>query len=63
MKSIRPTKENFDSYFDKLDSNHDHSISFDEFILFMDEVNENDIMPFISEELQNRGLLWAFIEI
>jgi hypothetical protein len=25
----------------------------------MDEVVENDILPFITEEMQNRGLLWA----
>eukprot|EP00347_Sterkiella_histriomuscorum_P017149 403350481 len=57
LKSIRPTKENYDQYFDRLDSNHDLSISLDEFVSFMDEVVESDILPFITEEMQNRGLL------
>jgi len=32
-------------------------ITLKEFIDFMDKVNESDIIPFILEELQNRGLL------
>lgn len=57
IKSIKPTKENYDWFFEKIDKDHSHSISIDEFVSFMDDVNENDILPFITEELQNRGLL------
>ncbi|CDW82261.1 troponin skeletal muscle-like [Stylonychia lemnae] len=56
MKGICATKENFDTYFDKLDINHDQRISFQDFVRFMDQVTENDIIPFLSEEMQNRNL-------
>lgn len=57
MKAIQPSKENYDTYFDKIDKNHDGAVSLDEFVSFMDEVVESDILPFITEEMQNRGLL------
>ena len=57
LKGIKSTKENFDSYFDKLDVDHDHHITLKEFIHFMDRVNETDIIPFLAEEMQNRNLL------
>jgi Ca2+-binding EF-hand superfamily protein len=57
MKAIQPLKENYDTYFERLDKNHDNAVSLEEFLVFMDEVVENDILPFITEEMQNRGLL------
>ena len=51
IKSIKPTKENYDWFFEKIDKDHNHSISIDEFASFMDDVNDNDILPFITEEL------------
>lgn len=60
MKAIQPTKENYDTYFDRIDKNHDGAVSLEEFISFMDDVVEGDILPFITEEMQNRGLLWLY---
>lgn len=57
LKGIQRTQENFDSYFEKLDLKHEHCITLDEFIKFMDTVNDNDIIPFLTEEMQNRELL------
>eukprot|EP00347_Sterkiella_histriomuscorum_P010155 403377393 len=56
MKGIQATKENFEKYFDKLDINHDQRIGFNDFVMFMDQVMTNDIIPFLSEEMQNRNL-------
>ena len=57
LKGIKSTKENYDTYFEKLDVDHDHKIKLTEFIHFVDTVNETDIIPFITEEMQNRELL------
>ena len=36
LKGLKSTKENFDYYFDKLDIDHDHTITKKDFIDFMD---------------------------
>ena len=36
LKGIQPTKENYDSYFLKLDIDHDQVITMHEFIQFVD---------------------------
>ncbi len=51
LKAIQPTKENFDSYFLKLDIDHDQVITMHEFIHFVDQVIQNDIVPFLAEEM------------
>ena len=38
LKAIQPTKENYDSYFTKLDIDHDSVITMLEFIHFVDQV-------------------------
>ena len=57
LKAIQPNKENFDTYFEKLDLDHDSVITEIEFIHFVDQVIQNDIVPFLAEEMQNRDLL------
>ena len=57
LKGIKPTKENYDAYFLKLDIDHDSVITMHEFIQFVDQVLLNDIVPFLAEEMQNRDLL------
>ena len=57
LKGIQPTQENFDAYFSKLDIDHDQVITMHEFIHFADQVIQNDIVPFLAEEMQNRDLL------
>lgn len=51
LKDIKSTAENFDQYFEKLDIAHHHWIMFEDFIKFIDQVNEGDILPFITEEM------------
>ncbi len=51
LKGIKSTKENFDTYFNKLDINHDHTITLENYIEFMDKVIDNDILPFLTEQL------------
>ena len=51
LKGIKSTKENFDTYFEKLDINHDHTVTLVEYVNFMDVVIENDILPFLAEQL------------
>ncbi len=57
LKGIQPTKENYDTYFQKLDMDHDSVVEMHEFIHFVDQVVSNDILPFLAEEMQNRDLL------
>ena len=56
LKGIKATKENFDEYFEKLDINHDQSLTFEEYLNFMDQVNDHDIIPFLAQEMEDRGL-------
>lgn len=56
LKGIKSTKENFDEYFKKVDIDHNSYITFQEFIEFIDDVNDNDIIPFLSQEMEDRGL-------
>ena len=56
LKGIKSTKENFDEYFKKVDIDHNQFVTFKEFIDFIDDVNENDILPFLSQEMEDRGL-------
>ncbi len=51
LKAIQPTQENYDSYFNKLDIDHDSVITMHEFIHFVDQVISNDILPFLAEEM------------
>ena len=57
LKGISPTKEIYDALFEKLDIDHDKVIEMHEFVKFVDQVVENDILPFLAEEMQNRDLL------
>ena len=57
LKGLKGTKENFDYYFNKLDFHHDKIITKDEFVAFMDKVIESDILPFLTQEMEDRSLL------
>ena len=57
LKAIKPSPENYDEYFTKLDIDHDQVITMHEFITFVNQVIQNDIVPFLAEEMQNRDLL------
>ena len=57
LKGIKSTKENFDKYFEKLDLKHEHYITKEDFIAFMDKVIENDVLPFLTSEMEDRSLL------
>lgn len=55
-KGIKPTKEDYDVYFSKLDLNDDKKISFDEFDIFVRMVFETEYLPSIEKEFTRRGI-------
>ncbi len=57
IRGIRSTRDNFDKYFNRIDVNRDKSITFQEFVIFCDQVNEQEVMPIFEKELNARGLL------
>lgn len=57
MKGIKSCKENYDKYFNKIDTNKNKTIAFKEFVRFSDGVNEIEIIPLIEKELHERGLV------
>ena len=51
LKGIRSTKQNYDRYFMQLDVDKDRTITLKEFVIFVDSVNETEIMPILEKEL------------
>jgi len=47
MRNIKVTKENLDTYFEKLDVNHDSEVSMQEFKDFVDKVNDSETIALL----------------
>lgn len=56
MWGIAWTKDNFDKYFNRIDSNDNGKVNLEEFINFSDEINIKEVFPALSREMKRRGL-------
>jgi Ca2+-binding EF-hand superfamily protein len=55
-KHIRPTQQDLDALFKKIDLNNDSKISFEEYDIFVRIVYETEYLPVLEREINKRKL-------